>query len=139
VDYAAKLEHDGRLYEVLVKGLEVLRCENCGAQMLPDAAYQRLTDALREKAGLLTPAQITQKRQELGLSQKELASHLGVAPETVCRWESGGQVQQRVMNDFLQAFFDLPELRAYLRRRRSAAPAVPPAVTAPPPANAQRP
>ena len=118
VDYQTEMEHDGRAYSLRVGGLEILRCVQCGHQQLPDESYARLNDELRRLAGLLTPAQIAEKRRGLGLSQKEFSRLLGVAPETVSRWESGGQIQQRVMNDFIRAFFDLPELREYLKRTR---------------------
>ena len=87
-------------------------------------------DALRIQAGLYTPAQIAEKRTALGFNQKEFARLLGVAPETVSRWETGAQIQQRVMNDFMRAFFDVPQLRDYLKQLRGSAhgllPAVPP-------------
>jgi putative zinc finger/helix-turn-helix YgiT family protein len=118
VDYTTEMEHDGRAYTVSVSHLEILRCGNCQEEQLPDESYLKLVEALRQKAGLLTPSQITQKRETLGLSQKEFAHLLGVAAETVCRWESGGQLQQRVMNDFMRAFFEVPELREYLKRLR---------------------
>jgi putative zinc finger/helix-turn-helix YgiT family protein len=123
VDYTTEMEHDGRSYTIAANDLEILRCGNCQAEQLSDESYLRLVEALRHKAGLLTPSQITQKREALGLSQKEFARLLGVASETVCRWENGGQLQQRVMNDFMQAFFALPELREYLKRLRGLAPA----------------
>lgn len=116
VDYVTELEHDGRLYPVTVNDLTVLRCEKCGSMQLPDASHERLMVALRRAAGLLTPNQITTRRSALGLNQKAFAQLLGVAPATVCRWESGGQIQQRVMNDFITAFFEVPELRAYLSK-----------------------
>jgi putative zinc finger/helix-turn-helix YgiT family protein len=116
VNYSTELEHDGRVYKVAVNGLEVLRCENCGTEIVPDESYQKLTDALRRQAGLLMPAEITAKREALGLKQKELAQYLSVAPETVSRWETGGQIQQRAMNVLLRAFFEVPELREHLRR-----------------------
>lgn len=121
VDYVTELEHDGRLYPVTVNDLTVLRCEKCGSMQLPDASHERLMVALRRAAGLLTPNQITTRRSALGLNQKAFAQLLGVAPATVCRWESGGQIQQRVMNDFITAFFEVPELRAYLSKVRGVA------------------
>lgn len=122
VDYTVKLEHDGRIYPIEVKGLEILRCDSCGAQQLPDEAHAKINDALRAAAGLLTPAQIEAQRKVLELSQKDFARLFGVAPETVCRWETGAQIQSRVMDDFLRAFFALPGLRAYLRALRGMAP-----------------
>ncbi len=125
VDYRAELEHDGRTYPVACRNLEILRCEACGNEMLPDEAYAKLNEALRFHAGLLMPSQIAEKRMALGLSQREFARLLGVASETVCRWENGGQIQQRVMNDLMNAFFKVPELREYLRRLRGLQPGVP--------------
>jgi putative zinc finger/helix-turn-helix YgiT family protein len=116
VDYQTEMEHDGRAYDIEVPNLAVLRCDKCGSIVLPDESYERLADALREKAGLLFPAEIVRGREQLGLSQKDFAQMLGVAPATVSRWETGAQLQQRVMNDFLNAFFHVPELRTYLMR-----------------------
>src|SRR5262245_1930245 len=103
--YSAEMEHDGRAYTVTVRDLDVLECEACHARMLPDAASKRLTEALRREAGLLMPAEIRRKRELLGLSQKLLANHLNVAAETVSRWETGAQIQQRAMDLFLRAYF----------------------------------
>src|SRR4051812_24610224 len=97
VDYATELEHDGRVYPITVNNLEILRCHACEAQILPDEAHARLTEELRRQAGLLQPQEIAAKRELLRLSQKDFAHLLGVAPATVCRWEGGGQIQQRVM------------------------------------------
>ncbi len=116
--YAADIEHDGRVYHLSIKDLPILRCGKCGAQQLPDEAQDRLFQELRKQAGLLSPSEIAEKRANLGLSQKAFAQLLGVAKETMCRWESGGQIQQRVMNDFMQAVFAVPELRSYLKKIR---------------------
>lgn len=114
VAYVADMEHDGRIYPVSVPNLDVLECDKCRAQELPSESHDRLLEALRYAADLLTPSQITAARESLKLTQKTFATMLGIAPATVSRWESGGQIQQRVMNDFMRAFFDLAELRRYL-------------------------
>jgi len=121
VDYTTELEHDGRVYPVMVKNLEILRCNACQTQVLPDEAQAALVKELRRQAGLFQPKEIAANRAQLGLTQKDFARLIGVAPETVCRWENGGQIQQRVMNDFMRAFFEVPELRLYLKRLRSGA------------------
>jgi putative zinc finger/helix-turn-helix YgiT family protein len=118
IDYTTEMEHDGRAYTVSVPNLDVFRCDQCQAKALPDASYEKLADVLRRQAGLLMPSEIATKRTALGLNQKDFAQLLGVAPETVSRWETGGQIQQRVMNDFMRAFFDLPALQDYLKRLR---------------------
>src|SRR5436309_1757722 len=77
VDYSTEMEHDGRLYSLTVPRLDILRCEACGTQVLPDAAHEKLLAELRRKASLLTPSQIAAKRLALKLSQKDFASLLG--------------------------------------------------------------
>jgi putative zinc finger/helix-turn-helix YgiT family protein len=113
-DYTAELEHDGRSYSVTVPDLQVLECSACKTLVLTDEAHKRLGIALRDKAGLLRPAEIRAKRDELGLTQKQLASLLKVADTTVSRWETGAQIQQRAMDLLLRAFFNVPALRQFL-------------------------
>jgi putative zinc finger/helix-turn-helix YgiT family protein len=110
------MEHDGRAYAISVPQLEILECQKCKTRVLPDEAHGKLVDALRIAAGLLTPAEIRERRKQLGLTQEQLANFLRVAKETVSRWETGGQIQQRAMDLLLRAFFDVPELREYLQQ-----------------------
>src|SRR5258708_30116776 len=117
-DHTSEMEHDGRAYPISVRGIEMFICDRCGAKLLTDAARDRLEHELRRQAGLLQPAEIEAKRKALKLSQKDFAHFLGVASATVSRWETGAQIQQRVMNDFMKAFFEVPELRRYLKRLR---------------------
>jgi putative zinc finger/helix-turn-helix YgiT family protein len=81
---------------------------------LSDASSEKVTQELRQKAGLLTPTQIRENRKRLGLNQEQLANLLRVAKETVSRWETGGQIQQRAMDLLLRMFFDVPQVRHWL-------------------------
>jgi len=112
--YSDDLEHDGRKYLVTVLDLKVLQCEHCREIILDDDAQDRLTDALRAEAGLLKPGEILKKREDLKLTQRHLASLIGVSEASICRWETGAQIQQRVMDKFLRGFFEVPELRRFL-------------------------
>jgi putative zinc finger/helix-turn-helix YgiT family protein len=109
--YERELEHDGRKYAVALKEFEVLQCQNCGALVLDDAADDRLSEALRRAAGLLTPTEIKQNREALGLKQRELANLLRIAESTLSRWETGAQIQQRCMDLLLRLFFGVKEAR----------------------------
>ena len=111
--YTADLEHDGRSYHVELNDFDVLKCSNCGAMLLDDDANDRLFDALRAAAQLLTPSEIRGHRGALDLTQRELANYLQISESTVSRWETGAQLQQRVMDQLLRAFFTLPELRRF--------------------------
>jgi len=115
IDYREEVEHDARAYTISIPGLRVLKCANCGALVLDDDANQQVSDALRREAGLLTPSQIRQNREALGLTQKQLANYLQVGESTLSRWETGGQIQQRSLDRFLRLFFRLPEARYLLR------------------------
>jgi DNA-binding transcriptional regulator YiaG len=92
----------------------VLQCGNCHELVLDDAADERLSDALRAEAGLLSPTEIRQKREALGLTQQQLADYLRMSMFTISRWETGTQIQQRSMDAFLRVFFQLAEARRML-------------------------
>ena len=112
--YEVVLEHDGRSYPVVVEDLPVDVCPACGNRVLGDAADDLLSRALRAAAGLLQPEEVRAGRERLGLTPAELADHLRVAPATLSRWESGGQIQQRGVDTLLRLYFKLPEVRAEL-------------------------
>lgn len=114
VDYPVQMEHDGRAYSFTVPNLEVLQCDSCRNRVLTDAAHKAITNALRREAGLLLPEEIRARRTAVGLTQKQLAASLKVAESTLCRWETGGQIQQRAMDLLLRLFFEVPEVRRWL-------------------------
>lgn len=121
MDYPAEMEHDGRSYSFVVTGIEILECDACHNRVLPSAAFVTVMDKLRTEAGLLTPTEIREKRKSLDLTQEQLANDLKIAKETVSRWETGGQIQQRVMDVLLRLYFDMPEVREYLKQSQGAA------------------
>jgi putative zinc finger/helix-turn-helix YgiT family protein len=115
MDYTAKVKHDGVIYELLVPSLEVPRCQTCGETYTTNAVDEQVSDALRSRLHLLTPAQIRKGIEKLGLKQQTLAERLGVAPETISRWVNGALIQSRAMDNLLRLFFALPEVREALQ------------------------
>src|SRR3954451_14520190 len=81
--YSTEIVHDGLAYTVAIPDLEILRCRHCGAIVLTDEANRRISAAFRQQAQLLSPEEIRSSREALGLTQKELAAHLGVAESTL--------------------------------------------------------
>ena len=107
--YAMDMEHDGRKYTISVADFSVLQCQNCGEIYLDGAADERLSDALRTAAGLLSPTEIREKREGLGLTQEQLASLLRIPEYTISHWEAGAQIQQGSMDAFLRVIFQSAE------------------------------
>jgi len=119
IDYTASVEHDGRAYEVRIPALDVPKCRNCGTLVMTETVNRQISEALREAAGLLSPKEIRSQREQLGLTQRQLAGRLGVAEATLSRWETGAQIQQRSLDRFLRAYFAVAELRSYLELSRT--------------------
>ncbi len=116
-DFTITVKHDGRPYDLRIPNLEIPTCRNCGEQVFTGPEDDRITAALREQIGLLMPEEIQRHRKQLKLSQQELAEHLGVAKETISRWESGAVIQSRAMDNLLRLFFESPEARELLARK----------------------
>jgi putative zinc finger/helix-turn-helix YgiT family protein len=120
IPYTIRIDHDGRKYDVSIPALSVPKCGNCGAISIDADAEKQISDAFHKQARLLTPEEILQGREALGLTQKEMADLLGIADATLSRWETGIQVQQRSFDKFLRAFFASPALRKYFQSLQTA-------------------
>jgi putative zinc finger/helix-turn-helix YgiT family protein len=114
MDYTAKVKHDGVVHELHIPALEIPRCQTCGEMIITTAVDEQINDALRSHLRLLTPVQIRNGIEKLGLKQQELAERLGVAAETISRWVNGALIQSRAMDNLLRVYFAVPEVRAVL-------------------------
>ena len=82
-----------------VKGEEITAtayiacCPYCGEEIgdsrLEQENLQRVYDVYRQKHGLVTPEQIKQRREQLGLSLKSLAILLDIGEASMVRYEAG--------------------------------------------------
>ena len=113
-EYSADVEHDGRAYSLTISDLPVQTCSACCHRTLDRDSSNRVTEALRKAAGLLSPEQIRASRTKLALTQKQLAERLQIGEATLSRWETGAQIQQRAFDQMLKLYFALPEVRNYL-------------------------
>jgi putative zinc finger/helix-turn-helix YgiT family protein len=102
---------------VHIPDLEIPTCRKCGEQVFTVGTDDRIVAALRAQVGLLFPQEMQKRRGQFGMTQQELADQLGVAKETISRWETGGMIQSRAMDNLLRLFFDSEEVRTLLRRR----------------------
>ena len=87
----------GGLPHVVLLGVETGRCGQCGAEMvsIPRIAqlHEAIAVALATKSTRLAPLEARFLRKCLGLSTDDLAARMGVARETVSRWESPRSAQ----------------------------------------------
>ena len=114
IEYTTQVKHDGRLHEVALPELGVPQCSACGELVFCNDTNEQISRALRSKLGLLQPDEIRVKRRGLRLTQRALSNAIGVAAETISRWESGLLIQSRAMNNLMRIFFDYPEIRGVL-------------------------
>ena len=116
-DYTSSVKHDGRSYEIHIPDLVIPTCRKCGERMITSEVDDKIIAALRVEIGLLTPEEIREGRNKLELSQQRLAEELGIAKETISRWETGALIQSRAMDNLLRLFFESADCRALLERR----------------------
>ena len=78
---------------VTLVDVDVSRCGHCGQYEVAipriEELHRTMAIAVARKSARLTPPEIRFLRTTLGWSGKELADHMGAAPETVSRWEHG--------------------------------------------------
>jgi putative zinc finger/helix-turn-helix YgiT family protein len=116
-DYTTTRKHDGREYTIHIPDLEIPTCRKCDEQLFTVGTDDRIVAALRAQIGLLTPEEIQAGRIRLKMTQPKLAEQLGIAKETISRWETGGMIQSRAMDNLLRLFFESEEVRRILRQR----------------------
>ena len=107
VDRQAVRRYDvGGLPHVELQGVEVERCEGCGKEevAIPRIAqlHRVLADILVKQPRMLAPVEVRFLRKHMGLCTAEFAEIMGVARETVSRWESGGQPMGAVADRLLR-------------------------------------
>ncbi len=107
--------------QVLVAGVEYLRCASCGEVTLRYESARALqehgVEVYRQRHDLLTAEEIRALRQQLGLTQAQLAALLQLGLNTVSRWESGRNVQSGALDILLKLLRDVPGTLDYLQKR----------------------
>src|SRR5947209_8733651 len=106
--YTIEVKHDGRLYHLEIPQITIPKCRACDELVFSNSVDDQILQALRAHVRLLTPQQIKEGRTALGLKKRDLAKRLGVAAETISRWERGGLIQSRAMDNFLRVYFAVP-------------------------------
>ncbi|MFI5387173.1 MAG: type II TA system antitoxin MqsA family protein, partial [Fimbriimonadales bacterium] len=96
------MKHDGVAHTLPLCALKLAKCQGCGELLFTEQTDDQINNALRAKLRLLTPSQIRTGRKKFCPDQKALAERLGVAKETISRWETGALIQSRAMDNLLR-------------------------------------
>ena len=114
VDYPTEVNYDGRLVSFVAHGVDIPTCQNCGEKVFTLEVDDQINAALYRHLGLLTPEQIREGIERLGMTQKEVAERLGIAEATLSRWVNKLVIQSRAMDNYLRVFFKFPDVRSAL-------------------------
>jgi putative zinc finger/helix-turn-helix YgiT family protein len=108
-------ERNGEEFAVTVEGFV---CTSCGHKTINNSQSAKFTravsDAYKAAHGLLTGAELRDRRRLLAMSQQDFAEYLGVGLASVKRWESG-QIQDRAMDKLMRLKTDPEAARDNLR------------------------
>jgi len=110
--HAVKTARENYLYRecglsnVSLVGIEVTRCPECGEHeaVIPkiEQLHRVLATAVARKVPRLTSEEVRFLRKYLGWSGRDFAEHMGVAAETVSRWENGSKTMSSAAERLLR-------------------------------------
>ena len=103
---------------VVVPGVKMLRCTECGEELIPAESNRYISRYVAEANEQLTKAELFAMLEASGLSQKDFAEAIGLGEKTFHRWLKGTQVVSRSMGYYLRALERFPEAFAWVRERR---------------------
>jgi putative zinc finger/helix-turn-helix YgiT family protein len=96
----------GGLPHVEVHGVEVTRCTKCGNESIAipriGQLHRAIAQAFVTQRRMLAHPEIRFLRKHIGLSGSDFADMMGVARETVSRWETGAQPMGSVADRLLR-------------------------------------
>lgn len=108
------IEEEYKGINITVVGVEHYACDACGEYELgPEAADElakQLIEGYAHARGLLTPTEIRGARKQLGMTQSEFESALGVSAPTASRWETGVMSPSKSVCKLIRMFVDNPSL-----------------------------
>lgn len=122
--YSYAISHEGRPpVTIEIPDLEIVACANPDCrpehpgdnELHDDASLWRIGEETYRQLGLLTPGEIREGREKLGLSQQEFQELLGLGGNSLSRWENGRVYQSRSIDRFLRVVFGVPEALEHLR------------------------
>jgi DNA-binding transcriptional regulator YiaG len=77
-------------------------CELCGFSYSDSAAEVARHESVCRHLGVLSPAEIKQIRERQGLNRAQFAHLTKIGTASLARWESGTQIQNAAMDQYLR-------------------------------------
>ncbi len=114
LSYNAEVRYDGQLHKFNIPQLDIPVCQACGEKVFTEKVDAQFNIALRAHLKLLTPTQISESINRIGMTQADVANRLGVPEKTLSYWIDEVQIQPRAMDNLLRLFFGMPEVRTVL-------------------------
>lgn len=117
------VRYDSSGLPITLVGVRVDRCPDCGDYEVAipqiESLHRAIALTLVRQASRLRPAEIRFLRTYLDWSGNELAKRMGVAPETVSRWEQGttamGVIADRLLRSMVLFHLQVSEPLDVLR------------------------
>ena len=122
---SSEMVRDTRPYDVVYRGVSkgVMApgywCASCHEVLFTDddnkITDQALHELKAEKAGVMTPAQITAARESMGLNKQDANELLGLAERAFSKYEAGSVLPSKSTSQLIDILANVPEALAYLK------------------------
>jgi len=106
--------HDGRKVPIIIEDIPIPTCTSCEHKTLAASTLEQITLETYRQLGLLTPQEIRENRERLGLTQQQMQTQLGLGGNTLSRWEKGHFYQSKALDRFMRVFFASQQVRDML-------------------------
>jgi putative zinc finger/helix-turn-helix YgiT family protein len=104
--------------KIAIPRVKLLRCLNCGDELLPPETQKQIDEAIAEKTEQLSPRELEAIWERLNLDQTQTAEVFGLGSKTFHRWIKGTQYPSRSMGYYLRVLAEFPEALEWLKERR---------------------
>jgi DNA-binding transcriptional regulator YiaG len=103
--------------KVVIPRVKLLRCPNCGDELLPPETQKQIDAAIVEQTEQLTARELEGIWEGFSLDQTATADALGLGGKTFHRWLKGTQYPSRSMGYYLRVLGEFPEAFEWLKTK----------------------
>jgi YgiT-type zinc finger domain-containing protein len=100
-----------------VPKVQILRCPECGDEVIPYESNQYIESFISEQTEQLSSEDLYNMFRECELDQTQFSEAIGLGAKTYHRWLKGTQVPSRSMGFYLRALAQFPEAFKWVTNR----------------------